>query len=65
MIKNLLQNLLKNNSESLFELYDSFVKTFPDESGIHNLLRDYVFSENPMDTKELEEVLTNKLKGKV
>ena len=64
MIKILLQNLLNSNSDSLFELYDSFVNKFPNESGIQTLLRDYVFSDNPMDSTELKNALT-KLKGKV
>ncbi|MCR5146478.1 MAG: hypothetical protein K6B70_03925 [Clostridia bacterium] len=61
MIKELLQKILKSNSNSMFELYNSFKETYPDESGILVLLRDYIFSEEPMDSTELEKALQNML----
>lgn len=67
MIKSLLQKLLNNNSDSLFELYKKFQENFPNENGTIELLREKVFSEeeeNAFRDDAIIEMLTNLMEGK-
>lgn len=65
MLKQLLQQLTRNNSESLSELYYSFVNTFPNETGVAKLLYIQIFSENSVTNPDLLITKLKELKGKV
>lgn len=65
MLLQLLQELLNSNSTSLNELYSQFIKRFPEEIGIRHLLQNYIYSENRLDSSELENALQKLLKRKV
>lgn len=65
MLLQLLQELLNSNSTSLNELYSQFVEKFPNEIGLRHLLQNYIYSENRLDSSELENALQKLLKRKV
>lgn len=67
MIKNQLQLLLNSNSNAFAELLNLFNKQFPEESGLSNLLQDYIYSETKDEYCEskIEKLLSNLLEGKV
>ncbi len=61
MIKKLLQKITKNNSENMVELFESFSELYPQEEGLINLLRDYVYSETPLEIKGTDDPLIQRL----
>ena len=61
MIKKLLQKITKNNSENIVELFESFSELYPQEEGLINLLRDYVYSETPLEIKGTDDPLIQRL----
>ena len=65
IVKSLLQELLNDKSSTTSELVNLFDEKYPDELGISDLLRDYVYSEHPLDETVLINILKELLKGKV
>ena len=66
-MKNLLKKLLNSNSDSLMELEHLFQKKYPEETGIQNLLRSYIYSESSesVTDSELAEILQSFIERKV
>lgn len=48
----LLQKLTNNKSNSLMDLFDSFVLQYPNEIKTISMLRDYIYNDNPTFSEE-------------
>lgn len=58
-VKNQLQILTENNSDSLSALFHSFEKKFPEEKGCIALLREFIYNSNAsISTEKVLEALS-------
>lgn len=48
----LLQNLTNNKSNSLMDLFNSFVLQYPNEVKAISVLRDYIYNDDPIFTED-------------